>query len=347
MDAFLSKFDSNGNFKWARSWGGSGYDSAGSVAVDPSGNVVAGGAFDSMDADFDPGPGKDIHASNGDLDAFISKFTALGNFLWAQTWGSSDPSHPDITYGVAMDSKGNAYATGMVGPQCDLDPGPGVDLQNGQMFFSKFDSNGVYQWAKTWAGSNVDSDHHPCCIKADTNDNLYICGAYINDTDFDPGPGIDIHTGQGSFLSMFDSSGNYVRCRTWGATSAFSCAVDNSGNELTTGYSEGADYDPGPGTHYVSNANGEFYLLNFDSQGNFQWVDTWGTFSQLEPPFNECFSVACDPEGFAYVAGSFENTGTDLNPVPMDFDPGPGFDYHVSIGGPDAFLSRFDPDGTW
>ena len=39
VDAFLSKFDSAGNFKWARAWGGSGQDVAEGVAVDGTGGV--------------------------------------------------------------------------------------------------------------------------------------------------------------------------------------------------------------------------------------------------------------------------------------------------------------------
>ena len=64
---FLSKFDSSGNFVWARTWGGKWPDRGYSVAVDGSGNAYVTGVFD-FTADFDPGPGVDNHTSNGDWD---------------------------------------------------------------------------------------------------------------------------------------------------------------------------------------------------------------------------------------------------------------------------------------
>ena len=55
-DVFLSKFDQNGNFIWARTWGGPGDDYAYSVAADYVGNVYVAGSF--LDTvDFDPAQG--------------------------------------------------------------------------------------------------------------------------------------------------------------------------------------------------------------------------------------------------------------------------------------------------
>lgn len=46
-DAYLSKFDSDGNFKWARNWGGNGGDEAYHAEVDGLGNVYVNGDFSS------------------------------------------------------------------------------------------------------------------------------------------------------------------------------------------------------------------------------------------------------------------------------------------------------------
>jgi hypothetical protein len=74
-DAFLSQFDSSGNFQWAKTWGGSGNDSSG-VAADGAGNVYAFGGFVGT-VDLDPGSGVDNHTSHGASDAFLSKFLSL------------------------------------------------------------------------------------------------------------------------------------------------------------------------------------------------------------------------------------------------------------------------------
>ena len=128
-------------------------------------------------------------------------------------------------------------------------------------------------------------------------------------------------------------------------------ALDKNGNIFATEnfISGHTDFDPGPGVQMYTSAPGPYYLLKLNSLGDFQWVDIWGGEDAEWIPFSENWAVACDPQGYAYVAGSF---WTNDNPdLPADFDPGPGEDNHyVTPGGnngPDAFLCRFQPDGTW
>jgi hypothetical protein len=79
-DIFLSKFDSSGTFEWARTWGGNSDDDGLGVAVGESGNVYVSGWFQGMAVDFDPGTEFDPHSSNGEYDAFLSKFKSDGNW---------------------------------------------------------------------------------------------------------------------------------------------------------------------------------------------------------------------------------------------------------------------------
>jgi hypothetical protein len=48
------------------------------------------------------------------------------------------------------------------------------------------------------------------------------------------------------------------------------------------------------------------------------------------------YEVTTDEAGYVYATGFFEGTA--------DFDPGPGEDWHASIGSEDAFLSKFVPE---
>jgi quercetin dioxygenase-like cupin family protein len=72
-DAFLSEFDSSGNFKLARTWGGTGYENGNCDAVDVSGNAFVSGQFQ-YTVDFDPGTGTDNHTAVTTVDFFLSKF---------------------------------------------------------------------------------------------------------------------------------------------------------------------------------------------------------------------------------------------------------------------------------
>ena len=151
-DAFLSKFDSSGNFKWVRTWGGLGYDVARGVTVDNSGNVLTTGNFH-LEIDLDPGPGEAIYVSNGCCDTTLSKFTPNGDFIYARVWGGVSA---ECGYALTTDDSESIYVTGYFTSDTDFDPGPDEDIPPGAcsetVFVSKFNSIGDYQWANTFGG---------------------------------------------------------------------------------------------------------------------------------------------------------------------------------------------------
>jgi hypothetical protein len=340
-DVFLSKFDSSGNFKWARTWGGSDHDSGNGVAADGSGNVYVTGYFRGT-VDFDPGGG-DLHTSNGPYDVFLSKFDPFGNFEWTRTWGGSAW---DIGCGVASDGSGNVYITGNFGSTVDFDPGGGdPHICNGgyDVFLSKFDSSGNFEWARTWGGSDTDLG---CGVAADGSGNVYITGSFLSTVDFYPGGG-DPHTSNGGadvFLSKFDSLGNFEWARTWGGSAydeGRGVATNGSGNVYATGYFQGTvDFNPEGGNDQFSNGAWDVFLSKFDSSGNFEWARTWGG-SGLD----DGRGVAADGSGNVYITGYFYNYTVDFAPTdpPCNEDP----DEHTSYGYRDVFLTKHLPDGCW
>ncbi len=118
LDAFLSKYDPNGNFLWAKTWGGTGVDGAGGLAVDGAGDVYAAGVF-SGTVDLGSGP----VTSHGLLDISLTRFSAAGAFQWAQTWGGTGN---DISWGLTLDTAGEIYPFGSFQNTVDFDPGDGT-----------------------------------------------------------------------------------------------------------------------------------------------------------------------------------------------------------------------------
>ena len=92
-----------------------------SVAVDGVANVYVTGDFLSDIVDFDPGPGIDNHTSNGEWDAFLSKFDSDGNFIWARTWGGANK---DEGLSVSSNGSGAEYVTGILRIRLILIPVP-------------------------------------------------------------------------------------------------------------------------------------------------------------------------------------------------------------------------------
>jgi tetratricopeptide (TPR) repeat protein len=93
-DAFVLKYNSDGNLLWNNTWGGSDSDSGRGIALDGSGNVFITGYTN--------------HSGEG-YDAFLLKYDSAGNQLWYKTWGGSEY---DDGRGIAVDSSGTVFITG-------------------------------------------------------------------------------------------------------------------------------------------------------------------------------------------------------------------------------------------
>jgi hypothetical protein len=271
-DIFLSKFSTNGDLIWARSWGGTQADQVYGVVVSPSGTVFSSGQFGGT-VDFDPGPGTDMHTSNGAADVFLSKISKDGDFIGAYTWGGGSD---DYSEGVAMGPAGDVYVAGNFSTSVDFDPGPGVDTHvshgNYDVFLSKYDPSFNYSWTLTWGGPGLD-DSHMISVRGG---NVFVVGHITLSVDMDPTDGVDMKTSAGGadmVLSKFDSNAEYIWSRSWGSygdeyTRGF--ASDDLGNLYITGgfSSSSMDFDPGPDDD-IHNSNGglDIYLMKMLPNG--------------------------------------------------------------------------------
>jgi len=340
-DVFLSSFSAAGDFEWVVVLGSDSEEWPFDVTVDSTGSIYVTGLFQGS-VDFDPGPGTDVHSSTGGfmMDPFLLKLDSSGNFVWARTWGGLSA---DLAYGVETDDAGNVYVTGVFQLSADFDPGPGqyVISSNGaiDVYVTTFDSSGSFRWARGWGGPSVEFGKS---VAVTGTGAVYVGGYFMGSVDFDPGPGYDTHTSEGSndaFVSRFGPLGSYQGVRTWGGAYTDDCdaiAVDSSDNLYVVGaYQRVVDFDPGPGiTYRLANGAGDAYLSKFDPDGNFVWVQDWG-----EIVTDYSLDVAVDASGLVNVTGYFGST--------VDFDPGPGVDLHASKGLRDVFLTRFDSAGAF
>ncbi|MGB5007857.1 MAG: hypothetical protein WBO39_13040, partial [Ferruginibacter sp.] len=121
-DIFVCKYDNNGNFTWAKSFGGPTNDFCNDIILDRFGNIYFNGYFEQT-ADFDPGPGVFNLASAGSTDIFICKLNSSGNLVWAKKIGGP---LSDVAFSIGLDEQDNVYSTGFYWATADFDPGPGV-----------------------------------------------------------------------------------------------------------------------------------------------------------------------------------------------------------------------------
>lgn len=195
-DVFIQKLDTNGNFLWAKQFGGVNNDHSLSLKLDTSGNIYTTGNFKES-VDFNPGTGSFNLTSIGDYDIFIQKLDNNGNFIWANRIGGISQ---DKCWSMDLDALGNIYTTGFFREAVDFDPGLGTaflfSTSGGtDTYIQKLNNNGELIWAKKIGGIYFDEGQE---ITVDNADNIYLTGDFEGVADFDPGTGISNLTSVGN-----------------------------------------------------------------------------------------------------------------------------------------------------
>lgn len=343
-DIFVSKLDPNGNFIWAKQMGGSSSDDGNAIGIDPAGNVCSTGQF-SGSADFNPGSGTYNFTVVGNVDLYVSKLDGDGNFLWAVQVGGDAG---EIGFGICLDNNGNVYTTGILDSEltgADFDPGPGVlKLYGVGAFVYKLDGAGNLVWAKALRASPSVNLTRTIgySINLDANGNVYTTGNFLNNADFDPGPGVYNLTTLTNvvdvYISKLNSAGDFVWAKQFSASTTgwvnngTSIAIGVGGSVYLTGLFNGTmDFDPGPGTKNLTPAgSSDVFVSTLDNAGNFISAKQIGGVD-----FDRASSIKVDISGNIYLAGAFNQTA--------DFDPCPGTYNLSSTGGYDIFIAKFAP----
>ncbi len=215
-DMFVAKYDSSGNYLWAKSMGGSDYDYGYGVNVDGAGNVYVSGYFNSVTAEFNTGGTGGTLNRAGGYDVVIAKYDANGGYLWAKNFGGTGG---DFGESAGIDAAGNIYVTGRFSSAtADFNPGGsgGTIARAGgsDIFLAKYDPGGNYLWVKGMGGSGTDIGYG---VTIGSNGDVYMTGTFNSDTAyFDPGGSGDTLFSEGEFdafllkLSCNDSSSSYL-----------------------------------------------------------------------------------------------------------------------------------------
>ena len=187
-DLFVAKYDSAGNYLWAKAVSSGSQDFGWKITVDPHGNVLTTGYFGGT-ADFDPGAGVyNLVTPPGTVrNIFTLKLYNSGNFAWARMAVGGGLSEGRA---IAVDHAGSVYTAAVAPGGCDVDPGPGVHLVGGNCIVQKLDSSGNFVWGIGWQADVSAS------VGLDKNDSVYVTGVFSGaNKDFDPGPGAFLLSG--------------------------------------------------------------------------------------------------------------------------------------------------------
>jgi hypothetical protein len=267
--------------------------------------------------------------TNGSSDAFITKYDTTGDTKWTKLLGTSNE---DIAYALTTGTDGYIYVAGYAGGSVNgsgdggsMDGQPLVGGRDG--FISKYDSNtGEKQWTHLLGTSGNDM---ALGLTTGLDGAIYVSG-YT--------PGLPLEQGNygnhDSFITKFQPDGTQQWTRLLGTPGdgGTSNYIGNQG--ITTGadgaiyvggYQYGPQFDKTTDQNDPNNWHYNGVVTKFDTNGTKQWTRLIGTDGD-----NGITSITAGSDGSIYVGGSTNE--------PLDGQP-----YKGSY---DAFITKFNPDGT-
>ena len=227
-DAFLAKYDKDGNALWVRKSGGSSDDKGKGVALDNFGNVFLCATFTNT-ANIS---GHFVSAS-GLYDSYIVKYDTSGNYIWSVKAGGNDTTKMSA---ITTDNDGNVYVTGYFLNTTTFGTTTLTSLGSYEFFIAKYDANGNFVWAKKGGGANEDFGQG---ISYDSRRNLiYATGQFDYMANFDGIPVTSVGN-RDIFISCWDTSGAIQWIKTAGGPrrdAGFCVASDTMGNVFASGF---------------------------------------------------------------------------------------------------------------
>ncbi len=177
-DAFLAKYDGNGNLLWATYYGGNNEDFGYGCDTDPSGNVYLAGATRSASGISTSGSHQATMgaSSGGAKDAFLVKFNSNGVRQWGTYYGAAGD---DYGYACTIDLYGNIFLAGTTSSSSNIATAGSYQASHGGIadaYLVKFTTSGSRIWG-TYVGG-ADYDEGFACT-TDGSGNAYLAGRYI------------------------------------------------------------------------------------------------------------------------------------------------------------------------
>ncbi|HEY9828327.1 MAG TPA: SBBP repeat-containing protein, partial [Stenomitos sp.] len=293
LDVWVAKYNPDGILIWIKQLGSSAVEKSYGVATDRSGNVfITGSTVGSLGGNY-----------KGQLDAWVAKFSPDGTLLWTKHLGTSTW---DQSYGVATDSKGNVFITGITDGALG-----GKHRGSYDAWVAKYSPDGTLVWIRQLGTSTWDESY---AVATDNSGNIFITGETLGSLG-SPSKGT-----YDAWVAKFNSAGTLKWKRQLGDVDhdfSLGVATDGSGNVLITGSTRGS---LGSNNQGVEDA----WVAKFTPDGTLRWLKQLGTSSA-----DISNSVATDSSGNVFIIGWTEGV----------------LEGGISNRFTDTWVAKFSPDG--
>lgn len=198
-DGFIACYTLDGDYQWAHTIGGVGYDVGHALVSDGLARIYVAARFENT-IDVDPGASEfNLTASMQDI--AIMKFETDGSFLWAKQWGGTGV---DVPQSMDIDALQQIYCTGSFQGTADFDGNNSTlnltSAGSEDIFISKMDTDGNTWWVGAMGSSDAVFGDVGKDITIDASGDILVTGWFYNTADFDPSDAATFPiTSQGSF----------------------------------------------------------------------------------------------------------------------------------------------------
>ena len=303
------------------------------------GSYIVAGSFKDTFSFTPGGGGTSDHISRGGYDAFVAKLSVYLTPQWYKSFSSADDEYIEDIY--VKDDEDIYFAlthvdTLLIPTSGGLKTFPANGEDNN--VFGVISITGSVEKAFSFGGDLGDQVRS---IKADAEGNIYICGYFEGEVNFENPSALPVvHTSvneSDGFVSKYTADGFLVWTRIikdsqYGGIYTMNLERDNE-LYLSGSYSEIADLDPGPDSIIVNTSyRGDVFAIKLTTEGDLKWVYTFPG-----NDFEGIRQIVLSNQGKVYVSGYYFDS--------LDCDYTDGELIFQSLGGSDVFLMAFTEEG--
>lgn len=179
QDAYLAKYNSDGQILWSKTLWSADEDNAQSVSFDAKGNIIVAGSFRGSTLTIDS-----VKLRRKGYDIFIASYTPTGTLRWAKQGigtmqNSSRFGVEQVLLSVAK--TGEIYIGGTFTQQLTLDS---ITLRGStSTFLARYDEDGRIIWARN--PKSNDKGHSTCRAISASPNGVAVAGTFSGETEFD------------------------------------------------------------------------------------------------------------------------------------------------------------------